>query len=204
VPLLITKGYGTPGSVTPPDCVVFYVTGVAPGLNYIDIFFSTDLTASGPAVDPNEYTITPLDGGGAQTVTEVTVGTNYIRLTTTEHKDGALYSVTMPVAGYLSTGDGGQFQGPFTNEYTGVGLEPGLIMVRVIDARTIDVHFNEAVMESDATDPENYTITPLLEVVSIAKVTSSVYRITTSRQVEDTAYTITSHDIRDLRGNQDT
>lgn len=69
------------------------------------------------------------------------------------------------------------------------------------DARRAWVHFSEPVVEAEALVAANYSITPSLAVTSVAKITDSVYELTTDRQVPETVYNVTATGIHDLAGN---
>lgn len=80
---------------------------------------------------------------------------------------------------------------------------PTLFMVRVVDARHLEVTFSEAVVTAEALNTANWLITggAGLAVQSVAQVTSSVYTLTTAAQVPGTSYTLTASNIHDLNGN---
>ncbi|MEW7170393.1 hypothetical protein AB2O92_18480, partial [Acinetobacter baumannii] len=59
----------------------------------------------------------------------------------------------------------------------------------------------EAVLQEDAENVANYSISPFLEVVKVARVTDFNYRITTSPQTINQLYTVTASNIRDINGN---
>lgn len=87
---------------------------------------------------------------------------------------------------------------------SGVGTDvvpPSIVLSRSIDARTVEVLFNEAVVEDEALTAANYSIDGGLTVSAVVKVTSSIYRLTTSKQAVGDLYTVTVSDIHDLVGN---
>lgn len=69
------------------------------------------------------------------------------------------------------------------------------------DARKLDVYFSEPVVESEALEAANYSISPTLAVRGVTKLTDSVYRLTTDRQDVGQVYNVTASNIHDLAGN---
>lgn len=72
--------------------------------------------------------------------------------------------------------------------------------VSPIDAYHLRIQFSVPVVEADALDLSHYYC-PGLDLLSVETITTSVYRITTSRQTELTAYSLTASAIYDLNGN---
>jgi hypothetical protein len=66
---------------------------------------------------------------------------------------------------------------------------------------TITVTFSEPVADPAATVAANYTLSGGITVSSVTRVNPSTVRLTTSRQAEDTAYTLTVQNVRDNAGN---
>jgi hypothetical protein len=92
---------------------------------------------------------------------------------------------------------------PVTLNYTVINGDaaPEVLSVQSLDARTVEVIFSKAMVESEALDPDNYSFDPALSVESVEKVTDKSYRLTTSKQVPLGAYTATITGIHDLDGN---
>ncbi len=132
-------------------------------------------------------------------VNSVTIVDHAIVLGTTEMANGSTYTLEMPNT-TIAGPDGTVFLGPFTQNFTGVGVSPYILITQVIDARTIDVVFNEQVNKYDALNETNYTINNGLTVVSVAQLSASIFRLTTSRQAVGTSYTVTASNIRDNQG----
>lgn len=80
-------------------------------------------------------------------------------------------------------------------------VSPTVFTIRSIDARTIEVTFSEAVQELTALNSNNYSINNGLSVTAVAKVSPSIYRLTTSQQTTGTSYLVTINNIKDLAGN---
>lgn len=80
---------------------------------------------------------------------------------------------------------------------------PTLALARAVDARIVEVIFSEDVVESEALNPLNYTITGGggLAVNGVTKVTASIYRLITARQTVGASYTVQASNIHDLAGN---
>lgn len=198
--MLVTQGYGSPGTPAFPSCLAFSALGVTPGLEYVDIVLSNDFTISGPAADVAYYSINPLDGGEPVTLLSLEVIANRLRIHTTDFTENKLYEVNLPFIGMVDIYYN-PFQGPFSWEFTGVGEIPFLVFARSVDATTLDVFFSENVNNDDATTAANYSISPFLSVYSVVKITDSQYRLTTSRQEGGQVYDITVNNVRDDSGN---
>lgn len=78
---------------------------------------------------------------------------------------------------------------------------PTIIIVRSLNARSLEVIFSEAVQESTALNSNNYSINNGLTVSAVEKVSPSVYRLTTSKQTTGVAYTVTINNVKDIAGN---
>jgi hypothetical protein len=61
--------------------------------------------------------------------------------------------------------------------------------------------FNEDVTESSATNISNYAISPALDIISISKINSTTYEMTTSQQTANTAYHVTLTGVIDRANN---
>ncbi len=194
--LLITEGLG---SVE----LGLVLLSLTPAETSLTLVFESDVILTGDALDPAEWTITPGSGVSPVTVTGVSVVDATVTLTTTEHQDGGAYTLNLP-NGIVSAIDGGPFLGPFFVAYTGVGGLPYLIMVKGVDARALDVVFNEAVREDDATTPENYVVIGPnnVTVVAAEKVTDINYRLITTEQDRSASYTLEVYNVRDLADNE--
>ena len=84
---------------------------------------------------------------------------------------------------------------------TGVGVLPYVTTAYARDNNTFVLIFSEDVTESSATNIANYVITPALDIVSIVKLNSTTYAMTTSQQTANTAYHVTLTGIIDRANN---
>lgn len=198
--LLTTQGYGSPGAATYIACKAFQALSVASFGSYIEIIFNNLPSVSGPSADPTQYVIVPLNGGVPVHATSLVVIANRIRLYTTEHTEGKTYRLTIPVNGLVDQFLN-PFDGLFTIDYIGVGIAPTALLARSIDARLIEVTFDEPVLTSDAINAANYNIAPTLTVVNIYQVSPTIYRLVTSKQAIGQLYMVTITGIHDLDGN---
>lgn len=163
--------------------------------------FSDNVVLQGPALDPANWTIAGPGLGVTCTAVSAPSDQKNVTLTITDQTQGGAYTVTVPSTG-ISGPSALNFSGPFTMNFTGIGVAPSIVMARSVDARTMEVIFSEPVLESDALNPTNYTITNGLKALSVSKVTPVIYRLTTSKQAVGTAYNVTVSEVRDLQGNE--
>lgn len=196
--LIVTLGLGYGGGAPGGG---FLLTSVIPSSTYIDLAFTFALAQiSGPAVDPTQYTITPLNGGNAVTILSAALVGGNVRLTTTEFTNGKTYRVTLPYASF-NDGNSDIFQGPFFMDFVAVGVAPTVVMIRAVDARIMEVVFSEPVVDAEALTPTNYTSDGGLTISAVTKVTDVIYRLTTSRQNRDQVYNVTVSNVHDRAGN---
>lgn len=82
-------------------------------------------------------------------------------------------------------------------------VPPTLALARSVDARLVEVIFSEDVVEAEALNPANYSITGGggLAVNSVVKLSASIYRLITARQTVGANYTVQASNIHDLAGN---
>ncbi len=139
-------------------------------------------------------------GGQYIVINSVTQAGNTVILSTTEMANGSSYTLEIPNT-TIAGPSGSVFLGPFTQAFTGFGVSPTIAITQVIDARTIDVIFSERVNKYDALNETNYTINNGLSVVSVAQLSTTIFRLTTSKQTVGTSYTVTASNIRDDQGN---
>lgn len=81
------------------------------------------------------------------------------------------------------------------------GVNPYILDVRVLDAFTLRVIYNEAVVQSEATNTTNYSFTSGLVALQVTAESSSVYLVTTTQQIAGQSYTLTVSNVHDLNGN---
>jgi hypothetical protein len=177
------------------------VMNITPAATSVVIEFDDNLALVSDAATASKWKIESA-GNPAVAVTGISVNGKFVTLTTTEHKQGASYTLTIPFY-ILRLVDGAIMPIGYTQSYTGVGVVPTLVAARGVDARTIEVTFSEPVMESDALTASNYTITAggSVTVLSVTKVTDITYRLTTTEQARNNAYTIQVSNVRDKAGN---
>lgn len=80
-------------------------------------------------------------------------------------------------------------------------VPPFILNVEVLDAFTLRVIYNEAVVTAEATNVTNYSFTSGLAALQIISESSSVYVVTTSQQTAGQSYTLTVSNVHDLNGN---
>jgi len=192
VSLIVSLGLGSSG--VGED---FVATAVDPFDERLEVTLNHLFSVTGPAADPASYAITSIGAGVAASVTSVAVDGYKLVLYCTEQTNGEPYRLTLPDTGIVDEVLNA-FQGPFDLDYDGAGAAPELTMVRVVDARTLEVVFSERPNRDDALDPDNYSITgPDLAVEAVEYVTDFVYRLTTARQEPGESYDIEVSGIRD-------
>jgi hypothetical protein len=190
--LIVTGGFG--------GFDIFDVTSVVPTSTTVTINFNAavDLGASAELV--SAWSITHGVNAVDVEIFDVEVSGASIILTTSDHTNGETYTLHMPSAIYSTTGT--NFTGSVDRNYVGVGHIPTLQIIKSIDEFTLDIVFSEAMLESDATDASNYTLDGGVTVLRSEKVTDLNYRLTTTAQLENTAYNLSASGIRDLAWNQ--
>jgi hypothetical protein len=173
------------------------VSSVTAALYTITVNMTDTVILTGDALQPSKWVIA---GNYPMTVSNVSYGGSIITLTTTEGTQGASYNLLVP-QGIVKSGNGTPCIGPFTFPFTGAGSVPTLLLASPIDARTLDIFFSEAVLETEAIIAGNYVISGGLSVTSSQKISDSIYRLTTTRQIPSVSYTITASNIHDLFEN---
>lgn len=198
MPLLITDGLGFASSGTGGS---FQFLGVNSGLDYFDLLFSAPVVSlTADAADYTKYGLAVADTTSSlASITGVSIVAGNVRLTTTQCTNGGLYKITLPAVGFFDGGD--VFVGPYSMNAVAVGLLPQALSARAIDARLIEVVFNEAVVQTEAMNVANYAITPTLAVHSVSFVNANTYRIVTDRQTRGTVYTVVVSNIHDINGD---
>lgn len=190
MPLLVTQGFGTNSSVPA-------FSNIVPAPNSIQVVFTEDITLSGPALLSSGWSIVN-SSGTSLPIISVSCTTNTVTLQTSEHLGGGTYTLTIPTSGIQSR-TLNTFPGPFTQTYTGVGGAP-TIVCRAGDARTILVWYSEPVIESEALDLDNYSVSGLT-ISKIEKVNPLHYILTTSKQTASGRYDLIVTGVHDLAGN---
>ncbi len=134
--------------------------------------------------------------GTSVIVNTVTIVGNTIVLGTTAMVAGGPYTLIIPNTTIAESVGGTVFLGSFSQPFTGAGATPVILITRVIDARTIEVTYDQAVNKYDALNETNYSINNGLSVLSVAQVSTAIFTLTTTKQVDGTAYTLTASNIR--------
>lgn len=194
--LLITKGLGSAVDVNG-----LLLSSVTNSGTYLDLLFNMVLNVSSNVLEVGSWAITA--GGIVSPVQISAVSTpslKTIRVAISEQTNGATYTLHLPKVGILALDDTA-YNGPFEANFVGVGAGPFVTMVRSIDARTLEIFFNEPVDEGDALNPSNYSISGGLQVTAVSKLTPIQYQITTSKQTENVNYTVTVSNVRDAHLN---
>ncbi len=185
--------------VVAPPALLF--VSATPSLGHLAIQFSEDISGVfGAANDPEQWIVTNTVTGLPLEVTAVSVVTNTVTLDTAEQVTGDAYTVIIPDT-IVNTTMLMVFDGPQTEGFVGVGAQPTVLNINCVDARTIIIYFSEDVVEAEALNATNYAIDNGLLPVSLTKLSASVYKMTTTRQVTGTVYTATATGIHDLAGN---
>lgn len=194
MPLIITSGYGNAGGGTPTGNVVQALSLTAYKRRLV---FKMDhsIILDGIATRPGSYPIVVFaDGSPGPKGLSVEAAGDVLTLNTEAHIAGVEYRVELPAAGILST-DQELFVGPFIWRYYAI-MTATVQFVQVIDARLLQLVFDQPPVDEDALDHLRYSFEPELEPKSASKVTDYTYRLVTSRQTEGQSYTITTNGIR--------
>lgn len=184
------------------SCVVtatpIRTVSITPAQNQITVQFSADIVLGGAALQVDNWIVSHLSHGANDVfVLAIHVsGTEVILTTTPQTGDGA-YTLNLPTTG-ITDGSGNPFTGDYALDFTGVATIVPVQMVKTVDARTIDVIFGFAVNPTDASNINNYAINNGLEVLGAVRITDNWYRLTTTRQANDTSYTLTASNIGPL------
>ncbi len=197
-PVEFFGSHSLPGLVTLPTTTMDLLSIVAT-LETITITFNDTPTIIDVAILDRTRWIA-YTGDQHIVINAVNVTGDAIVLSTTEMSHGSTYTLVMPNTTIANT-EGVVYLGPFTENFTGFGVSPTILITQVIDARTIDVVFSEPVNKYDALNETNYSVNNGLTVVSVAQLSASIFRLTTSKQAVGTSYTVTASNIRDNQGN---
>jgi hypothetical protein len=184
---LITQGLG--GNDGAGGVIGFQVTSAIGGANTITLNFTDGFpptSVTGPSAVPANWTIAPTDGGDPVQVTAIAISGVTVVLTTTNQSGGKVYELTIPV-GIMSNGTA--MLGPFIATFTGVATTPSFLNAISIEAHVLDLYFSAVPDAGLVMNPAKYSI-PGLSVSQVAKVSDTVYRLTTSQQGIGTTYTV--------------
>lgn len=179
---------------------VIHFVSAAVFVDHINLTFDKNVSLSSLAAIASNWVITGNPGTGPITVSSLSVSGAVVRLNINESQDGGAYILNFPSAGIQSTG-GDIYLGPFTYNFTCVGVPPYIANAISLDSFTVRVFFSEAVVQADAIDPANYGVVPPLTIYSVTPETASIYVLTTSQQTPGQNYDLTASNIRDLHNN---
>ena len=175
---------------------------LAPAVRQLVIKFSGRVYLTAAGLLPSSWTISTSDPGAvAVTVTNVVVSGTSVVLTTTEATSARVYNLTMPSAAIFNALGGTPYTGGLVKVYSALGDAPFVASAFVQDTTTIVLIFNEEVKEAEALNAANYTVTPTLPVISVAKQDSLTYRITVGGEILPIPYTVTIANISDFANN---
>ncbi len=198
--LASTQGYGDPAA---PGGASFTLLLIEVYPDRLELVFSTNVQAVGPALVPSQWTVTTaVSGAPIPVVTDVIVAGPRIKLYHTEERTGVLYLLNLPVVGIKNMG-GDLYAGPFTANYTGVGVVPYLVVAGSDDGYHVKVIFSEPVVVSEALIPSNYVITggAGLTVYEVTQENATIFELRTSLQQVGQSYLLTVSNVHDLQGN---
>jgi hypothetical protein len=152
MPLLTTRGLGRAGNSGPTMDFV----SITPNNLALAILFTDQVELVGNAANYANWVITTSDGQPVAAVSVEPSG-NSVILGTTPHTTGATYTLTIP-QGVMSINTGASYPAPTHQDYIGNGAGPGITRATSLDARTLQIVFNEPVLKGDAINPGNYTV----------------------------------------------
>ena len=183
------------------SCVVtatpIRTVSITPAQNQLTIQFSSDIILGGAALSVENWIVSHLGGANDVFVLAIHVSGPNVILTTTPQTGSAAYTLNLPTSG-ITDNEGNPFTGLFALDFSGVATVIAVQMVKTVDARTIDVIFGFAVNPTDASNINNYAINNGLEVLGAVRISDYWYRLTTTRQVTGTNYTLTVSNIGPL------
>lgn len=196
--LVVTQGFG--GISAPPSG--FVLASIISSGTLLTLTFSEALALNSDAALFSNYLVTGEFAYPEPLITGLTVIGSTLLLDITEQHEGGAYTLHIPPLGFDSVGSD-PYLSTYTPPFTGVGVNPGLLMSRMVDARTLEVIYTEAVNYLDAQNSQNYAISGGIQVFSAVQMTPIIYRLTTSRMDVNTSdtYTVTVSNIHDLEGN---
>ncbi len=167
----------------------------------IAVTFSAPIVLAGTSSEPSAWTVTaPVGNYAPVTVTAVSLASSVVNLSVGEMTGGASYTLHLPQLGIFAT-VGEAFTGPFQAAFTGVGTPTPFVVATGLDERSAQVIFSKPVIQSDALNPANWSISPNIGVTAVTAVTPTTYILTTGPQTTGTTYVVTASNIRDTAFN---
>lgn len=200
--LVSTQGYGDPGVPT-GSCNTFTLLLTEVFSDRIELVFTTNVQTIGPAAVPAQWIVTTaVSGAPIPVVSSVVVAGPRIKLYYSEARDGVLYVLNLPVVGIKDMSNN-PFPGPFTTNFSGVGIPPYLVVAGAEDGYHVKVIFSEPIVTSEALVAGNYVITggAGLTVYEVTQETALTFVLRTSLQTIGQSYLVTVSNIHDLQGN---
>lgn len=176
------------------------VTSVTASPGNVVVVFSHAITLTGASIVFSNWVIS--GGVSPPAVLNVSLVGNVVTITTPEDILGQTRTLTVP-NGIVKFSDGAQtLQAPFSFNFPSSGVTPIVTGIVNRDAKTIEVIFSEPVVESEALNIANYSISPSLAIRSASKVQDNRYRLDLLQfQTPAVEYTLTATNIHDLAGN---
>lgn len=196
--LTLTDGMGDSGGGGAGVLSVVSIDNSTPSLLVIN--FNSTVIPTGTVLNASSWSII---GEAPMTVTSVGYSGSSITLTVTPGTDGVTYTLNLPQTGIIRQSDSAPLTPPYQINFTATGVSPSVLLIASDnDARTFDVVFTKNVIELDALNEGNYSISPTLQVVKSSKIHDSRYRIKTKQaQSPGVIYTVTVSNVRDTYGN---
>lgn len=161
----------------------------------IRIDFDRPVKINDALTDVASYDIQPVTAGAVPVNplnVDLPVGQlnpTFVQIDTTEHTDAVDYSVALvgAIEGINNEPPGAT---PFT--YEGIGLTPSVALVLAIDANTVEVQFNELMLDNDAIrDLARYSFDQGLQITEIESVFENVVTLKTSDQTPGVIFNLT-------------
>ena len=174
---LVTMGLGSRSAVP------FSISSVVGTGDTVVLTASSNFTLTGPAAIYSYYSIPGL------TIYGMVVASPVITFSTSAQAS-IPYTLNIPSVGIIPV-SGATLLGPYNIAFDGLAAPVTVSLVSVIDARLLEIVFNRAVNKAQASNVNNYSISPPLAIIKATYITDSVYRLQTSRQVQGQIYTVT-------------
>ena len=135
--LIITRGLGSSGASN------FTLSSNTPYSNRIVLTFSTNITLFGPGLLPESWVFSSSTSGApVPTASSVSYSTSTVTIYHTEARNGASYTLTIPFVG-IKDGSNSPFMGPYSTDFTGVGVAPFVTLAAADDGYHVKVIFSE-------------------------------------------------------------
>lgn len=196
--LLSTQGYGGPGPNA--ACTPFNLLSSEVYTDRVELIFDQNISLIGAAALASGWTISTNTPNIPMTVQSIQVVGPRIKLFISEGSTGGIYTINLPLVGIRDTSNE-LYQGPFTYDFTAIGVPPFIAIAISLDAFHVQVNFSEPVVVSDALNVANYGVVPTLTIYSAVQNSPVSFTLETSAQTPGQSYTITANNIKDLQNN---